>query len=156
MKINLIFTVRSPILEKILVAFSFHSQLCSIFYFQRVMLLNIYLWWWHIEWSCCTKYILAFHPGFFTCTANNFGLMCCRKRISQNSFPNFIYIIPKSFMIFCQEPNHTLRPQDALALYKSFNILCIPSSWERRKNPCLGINIFTLGKHSPTSVCSNS
>jgi hypothetical protein len=36
-------------------------------------------------------------------TANNFGLMYSRKRISQNSFPNFIYIFPKSFMIFCQE-----------------------------------------------------
>ena len=29
--------------------------------------------------------------------------MYSRKRISQNSFPNFIYIFPKSFMIFCQE-----------------------------------------------------
>jgi hypothetical protein len=37
------------------------------------------------------------------CTANNFGIMYSRKRISQNSFPNFIYIFPKSFMIFCQE-----------------------------------------------------
>jgi hypothetical protein len=36
-------------------------------------------------------------------TANKFGLMHSRKRISQNSFPNFIYIFPKSFMIFCQE-----------------------------------------------------
>jgi hypothetical protein len=33
------------------------------------------------------------------CTANNFGLMYSRKRISQNSFPDFIYIFPKSFMI---------------------------------------------------------
>ena len=30
--------------------------------------------------------------------------MYSRKRISQNSFPNFIFIFPKSFMIFCQEP----------------------------------------------------
>jgi hypothetical protein len=37
------------------------------------------------------------------CTANKFGIMYSRKRISQNSFPNFIYIFPKSFMIFCQE-----------------------------------------------------
>ncbi len=37
------------------------------------------------------------------CTANNFGIMYSRKRISQNSFPNFIYIFPKSFMRFCQE-----------------------------------------------------
>jgi hypothetical protein len=29
--------------------------------------------------------------------------MYSRERISQNSFPNFIYIFPKSFMIFCQE-----------------------------------------------------
>ncbi len=35
-------------------------------------------------------------------TANNFGLMCYRKRISQNSFPNLIDIIPKSFMVYCQ------------------------------------------------------
>jgi hypothetical protein len=33
-------------------------------------------------------------------TANNFGLMYSRKRICQNSFPNFIYIFQKSFMIF--------------------------------------------------------
>ncbi len=38
-----------------------------------------------------------------THTTNNFELMNSRKRISQNSFPNFIYIIPKSFMVFCQE-----------------------------------------------------
>jgi hypothetical protein len=37
------------------------------------------------------------------CTANNFGFMYSRKRISQKSFPKFIYIYPKSFMIFCQE-----------------------------------------------------
>jgi hypothetical protein len=36
-------------------------------------------------------------------TANNFGIMYSRKRISQNSFPNLIHIFPKSFMIFCQE-----------------------------------------------------
>jgi len=29
--------------------------------------------------------------------------MYSRIRISQNSFPNFIYMFPKSFMIFCQE-----------------------------------------------------
>ncbi len=38
-----------------------------------------------------------------SCTANNFGLMYSRKRISQNSFPILIYIIPKSFTVFCQE-----------------------------------------------------
>ncbi len=36
-------------------------------------------------------------------TANNFGIMYFRKRISQNSFPNFTYIFPKSFMIFYQD-----------------------------------------------------
>ncbi len=36
-------------------------------------------------------------------TANKVGLMYSRKRISQNLFPNFIYIFPKSFMIFYQE-----------------------------------------------------
>jgi hypothetical protein len=35
-------------------------------------------------------------------TANNFGIMYSRKRISQNTFPNLIYIFPKSFIIFCQ------------------------------------------------------
>ena len=47
-------------------------------------------------------------------TANNFGLMYSWKRISQNSFPNFIYIIPKTFMIFCQElgnPNRNYENQ---------------------------------------------
>jgi hypothetical protein len=42
-------------------------------------------------------------------TANNFGLMCSRKRISQNSFPNLIYIIPKSFMVVCQELHNPKR-----------------------------------------------
>jgi hypothetical protein len=42
-------------------------------------------------------------------TANNFGLMCSRKRISQNLFPNLIYIIPKSFMVFCKEPHNPKR-----------------------------------------------
>ncbi len=36
-------------------------------------------------------------------TANNFWIIYSRKRIGQNSFPNFIYIFPQSFMIFCQE-----------------------------------------------------
>jgi hypothetical protein len=45
----------------------------------------------------------------FEYTANNFGLMYSRKRISQNSFPNFIYIIPKSFMVFCQELHNPKR-----------------------------------------------
>jgi hypothetical protein len=35
--------------------------------------------------------------------ANNFGLMYSRKRNSQNLFPNFIHIIPKSFVVFCKE-----------------------------------------------------
>jgi hypothetical protein len=42
-------------------------------------------------------------------TANNFGFMYSPKRISQNSFPNFIYIIPKSFMVFCQELRNPKR-----------------------------------------------
>jgi hypothetical protein len=44
-----------------------------------------------------------------SCTANNFGIMYSRKRISQNSFPTFIYIFPKIFMIFCQELQDTKR-----------------------------------------------
>jgi hypothetical protein len=42
-------------------------------------------------------------------TANNFGLMYSQKRISQNSFPNFIHKIPKSFMVFCQELHNPKR-----------------------------------------------
>ncbi len=42
-------------------------------------------------------------------TANNFGFMYSQKRISQNSFPNGIYIFPKSFMIFCQELRNPKR-----------------------------------------------
>ncbi len=42
-------------------------------------------------------------------TANNFGIMYSRKRISQNSFPNSIYIFPKSFMIFSQELRNPKR-----------------------------------------------
>jgi hypothetical protein len=59
------------------------------------------------------------HPGAWlahpkdhsclTCTANNFGLMYFDKRISQNSFSNFIFIIPKSFMVFCQELHNSKR-----------------------------------------------
>ncbi len=36
-------------------------------------------------------------------TANNFEFMYSRNRISHYSFPKFIYIFPKLFMIFCQE-----------------------------------------------------
>ncbi len=39
----------------------------------------------------------------FDHTANKFGIMYSRKRISQNLFLNFIFIFPKSFMIFCRE-----------------------------------------------------
>ncbi len=46
-------------------------------------------------------YYLPFHISSYT--ANNFGFMYSRNRISQYSFPNFIYIFPKSFMKFCQE-----------------------------------------------------
>jgi hypothetical protein len=46
---------------------------------------------------------------YSTYTANNFGLMYSRKRISQNSFPNYIHIIPKSFMVFCQELHNPKR-----------------------------------------------
>jgi hypothetical protein len=42
-------------------------------------------------------------------TANNFGFMYSRKRISQNSFPNFICVIPKSFMVFYQELRNPKR-----------------------------------------------
>ncbi len=54
-------------------------------------------------WSKRLEYELTFH------TANNFGLMCSRKRIGQNSFPNLICIIPKSFMVFWQELHNPKR-----------------------------------------------
>jgi len=50
-----------------------------------------------------TKFIIFHNKGDDPHTAKKFGLMYSRKRISQNLFPNFIYIFAKSFMIFCQE-----------------------------------------------------
>ncbi len=49
---------------------------------------------------------------YFRCTANNFGLVYSQKRINQNSFPNFINIFPKSFIIFCQELSNPKRKPD--------------------------------------------
>jgi hypothetical protein len=39
----------------------------------------------------------------FGYTANKFGLMYCisEKELAKTRSPNFIYIFPKSFMIFC-------------------------------------------------------
>jgi hypothetical protein len=55
-------------------------------------------------WNCLYSTVTHDRRVLLTvCTANNFGIMYARKRISQNSFPNLIYIFPKSFMIFCQE-----------------------------------------------------
>jgi hypothetical protein len=48
-------------------------------------------------------YLVLEEDGTEVHTANNFGIMYSRKRSSQNSFPNLIYIFPESFMIFCQE-----------------------------------------------------
>jgi hypothetical protein len=63
--------------------------------------------------SLCTSAVilllLTFLQRLMSLTANNFGRMYSRKRISQTSFPNFIYIFPKSFMIFCQELSNPKR-----------------------------------------------
>jgi hypothetical protein len=70
--------------------------------------------------SCCFPFVACVYREYWmiyrgprliaiVCTANNFGLMYSRKRISQNSFPNFIHIIPKSFMVFCQELHNPKR-----------------------------------------------
>jgi hypothetical protein len=50
-------------------------------------------------WLWSRKLAIAVQPY----TAKNFGMTYSRIRISQNSFPNLIYIVPKSFMRFCQE-----------------------------------------------------
>ncbi len=46
-------------------------------------------------------------------TANNFGLMYSRKRISQNSFSNFIFITPKSFMVHCKKSKNYMPHENA-------------------------------------------
>jgi hypothetical protein len=45
--------------------------------------------------------------------ANNFRFMYYQKRISQNSFPNLIYIFPKSFLIFQKEQLNAAIPLSA-------------------------------------------
>ncbi len=52
---------------------------------------------------CLWVLALSIGTSDFPRTANKFGIMYSRKRISQNSFLNFIFIFPKSFMIFCRE-----------------------------------------------------
>ncbi len=56
-------------------------------------------------------------------TANNIGFMYSRKRISQNLFPNFIYIFPKSIMKTRFEPRLTRM-----------------SSWKNIKHHILDLN----------------
>ncbi len=68
---------------------------------------------------------------FLLYTANNFRLIYSRKRISQNSFPNFIYIFPKSFMIFCQELSNLKRNyENQIWTYRLPRI----SSWKSNKH----------------------
>ncbi len=62
--------------------------------------------------NVCKKF--AFNHVFILtganqCTPINFGFMYSWKRISKNSFPNFIYIFPKSFMKFCLELRNPKR-----------------------------------------------
>ncbi len=81
------------------------------------------------------------------CTANNFGLMCSR-RISQNSFPNLIYIIPKSFVVFWQELHNPKRN------YKTRFEPRLPrmSSWKSNIHNILILNSNTLASQAGTSI----
>jgi hypothetical protein len=70
-------------------------------------------------------------------TASNFGLMYSRKRIRQDLFPNFIYIFPKSFMIFCQELSNPKRNyENQIWTYR----LPRMSSWKSNKHHTLDLN----------------
>jgi hypothetical protein len=64
-----------------------------------------------VQVSLKRKYVDKVDPREvrLTHTANNFGLIYSRKRISQNSFPNSIHIIPKSSMEFCHELSNPKR-----------------------------------------------
>ncbi len=82
-------------------------------------------------------------------TANNFGFMYSRKRISQYSFPNFTYIFPKSFMIFCHElldpkrnyenPDFNLGSQGCHMKKINFT----PRIWSLA--PCINCKYFVTG-----------
>ena len=71
------------------------------------------LWAWKTLWIKDSKIIVWCHWNVkwymncniwaLICTANNFEIMYSRQRISQNSLSKFIYVFPKSFMIFQQE-----------------------------------------------------
>jgi hypothetical protein len=56
-----------------------------------------------------SRYISIFSGAGIECSQvgptlqNNFELMYSRQRVSQNSFTKFLYIVPKSFIIFQQE-----------------------------------------------------
>ncbi len=86
-----------------------------------------------------------------THTANNFGLLYSRKRISQNSFPNFLYIFPKSFMIFCQELSNpkqnyenqiwTRLPRMSCHHEKVINV----TPWNWTQAPCITGKYFATG-----------
>ncbi len=88
----------------------------------------------------------VFFSNLFDChTANNFGLMYSRKRISQNSFPNFIYIIPKSFMVFCQELRNPKRNyENQIWTYR----LPRTSSWKSNEHNTLELNSGTFASHA--------
>jgi hypothetical protein len=77
-------------------------------------------------------------------TANNFGLTYSRKTVSQNSFPNFIYIIPKSFIIFCQElgnPKRNMKARFEPSLPRM-------SSWKSNKHNTLDFNSGPLASNA--------
>jgi hypothetical protein len=80
--------------------------------------------------------------------------MYSRKRISQNSFPNFIPIIPKSFMVFCQElhnpkRNYENRFKPRLRGCHNEKVVNI-TIWIWTQAPCITCKYFATG---PSEWC---
>ncbi len=73
-----------------------------------------------------------------------FGIINSWKRISQNSFPNFIYIFPKSFMIFYKIPKEIMKTRFGPRLPRM-------SSWKKKLTSHPG---FELGpQHQDQVFC---
>jgi hypothetical protein len=104
--------------------------------------------------------------GANQCTPNNFRFMYSWKRVSQNSFPNFIYIFPKSFMKFWQElrnPKRIMKTKLESRLprkssWKSINyyILDLNSGHLHRKHVFCHWTIKARYNRSPQSYSCNS
>jgi hypothetical protein len=75
-------------------------------YIQSSGSVNFLLSYFHCLFLCYynPESVFSYFPLYTAkCTANNFELMYSRQRMSQNSFPKFIYVFPNSFIIFWQE-----------------------------------------------------